>query len=243
MVEFSGAQLCRTLREHPQVGAATPILMTSIAPVRRTDRVEALRAGAWDLIALPADTTELMLRLELFMRAKQEVVTARARSLLDISTDLYSRPGLLRRLRELSLDAYRRHTPVACLIVAPESEVQPRDAPTFDVATVTAQTMTRLMNDTTRASDTVGRLTHTEFAVIAPQTNSDGAIRLAERLYGSAQTLPPVYAESPLRVRIGCYAIESFEATVPPVEILARASTALQRAQYDLSAAPICVYD
>ena len=63
LADHPGPALCRLLRREARVGAATPLFVTSAAPLLREKRIEALRAGAWDVLALPLDAEELLLKL------------------------------------------------------------------------------------------------------------------------------------------------------------------------------------
>jgi GGDEF domain-containing protein len=70
-----------------------------------------------------------------------------------------------------------------------------------------------------------------EFAVIAPATGTDGALRLVRRLGGTIESSPiPVRGgERSLRVQAGYCAVTDFaESTVDAVELLLRATTALR---------------
>ena len=82
-----------------------------------------------------------------------------------------------------------------------------------------------------RSSDAIGRLGQSEFAVIAPATGTEGALRLVRRLGGSIESSPiPVRGgERSLRVQAGYCAVPDFaESTVDAVELLLRATTALR---------------
>jgi GGDEF domain-containing protein len=72
---------------------------------------------------------------------------------------------------------------------------------------------------------------HSEFAVIAPGTGSEGALRLIQRLGSTIETTPiPVRGgERTLRVRAGYCAVPDFaESPVDVIELLLRATTALR---------------
>jgi len=242
--DLPGSELCRLLRGQAQVSATTPIFLASSAPMRRTQRLEALSSGAWDLISLPVDAEELLLRLGVYVRSKFEADRAREESLLDIPSGLYSIHGLLRRVRELSHDAHRHHNPIACAVIGPEDEWAERPARESDAEPDrTAERLVRLMNSVGRRSDAIGRLSQTEFVVVAPRTGSEGVLRMAQRLHEAAVASNNQEGGSELRIRVGCYAIDDFhEAIIEPVEILVRATMALRRAQRDATAPPVCFF-
>jgi diguanylate cyclase (GGDEF)-like protein len=94
-----------------------------------------------------------------------------------------------------------------------------------------AEQVGQLFKRAGRTSDAIGRLSHAEFAVIAPATSNEGALRLIQRLGGSIEATPiPVRGgERSLRVRAGYCAVPDFaESPVDAVELLLRATTALR---------------
>jgi len=116
--DMSGLELCRMLRDDPRVAKGTPILVTTPHNPTREQRVEALRAGAWDCLGRATDPSELILKLQAYMRAKLDADRSRAEGLLDPATGLYNRQGMARRIRELGSSAFREHGAIACIVLA-----------------------------------------------------------------------------------------------------------------------------
>src|SRR5207302_2707195 len=186
--DMPGADVCRTLRTDPRVSSSTPILLAVREPASRAQRLAARRAGAWECITPPHDADEILLRLQAYVRAKLDADRARAEGLLDPPTGLYNRQGLARRARELGSQAFREHGALACVAVA--IDLEQGEAPAEgETAAQTEETdgaaVVRCVNalkSSARLSDVIGRLSALEFAVLAPDTDSGGARRLAERL-------------------------------------------------------------
>src|SRR5712664_4266901 len=80
-----GFGLCRELRSDPLL-AFTPIIIVSPDHVTRQQRIDALRAGAWDHLGAPLDAEHLLLKVETFARTKVAVDRAREEGLLDPGT-------------------------------------------------------------------------------------------------------------------------------------------------------------
>lgn len=227
--DMSGAHLCRMLRSDPRVGPQTPIIITAAESGNRTLRNEALEAGAWSYCSQPVDGEALLLQLRTFIEAKRSSELSREESLLDDLTGLYSLRGLARRAREIGAEAQRRHMPLACLAFAPvsDSSVEMGVSAFADLA----RHVGAVCQSCSRASDAVGRLGQAEFAVIAPATDADGAMRLLERLSTAVGTSQPATERVPrgLRIRAGFDAIHDFaDSRVDAVEMLLRATTALR---------------
>lgn len=218
MPDLAGVELCRAIRGAPAIDVATPIVMTTVYDLSGDQRLELLRAGAWDVVRSPADPDELVTRVDNYLNAKREAQRARDVGLVDPATGLYNDHGLARRCEEAVAEAFRRHAALACLAVAPEL---PREAPrgrlrpeaiVFDIA--------RALQGV-RRSDVTGRQASAEFVIVAPRTDVVGAVGLARRLTGSVR---------PLLLRVGYDAVPNVrEIPTTPAALLRSALEALHR--------------
>ncbi|MGH7569707.1 MAG: response regulator [Gemmatimonadales bacterium] len=172
--EMGGLAVCRTLRADAHLPDNTPIILTTPDPTTRQLRLDALRAGAWDLRGGPVDAEEFLLRLGLYVRGKLEGDQMGDEGLVDRSSGLYNRSGLARRAREISSEARRQQLPLACVAFAVEGRERPDAA--------TADRLAHAFRAGGRVSDAIGRLEDTAFGVIAPATDQAGARQLAARL-------------------------------------------------------------
>lgn len=228
--DMSGLELCRLLREDPQVSNSTPILVTTPHPPTREQRIAALRAGAWECIGRGADKEELVLKLDAYMRAKLDADRARAEGLLDPVTGLYNRQGLARRARELGSQAFRHHGALACVALA--LDLEPGAVVAGEGAAAAILKSVQALKTAGRRCDIFGRLGPTEFAVLAPATDATGAMKLAERLVNAIQqTIKTEEGRLPLlQIRAGYEAVANLGYTpIEPVDLLVRASAALRR--------------
>jgi diguanylate cyclase (GGDEF) domain len=231
MPDMHGFEVCRTLRNDPRFSATTPIIITTSGPSGRTQRLEAYRAGAWEFLGQPLDGESLLLKLGTYLQSKREVDALREESLLDPGTGLYNMRGLARRAREIGSDAFRRRDPLTCVVFSPETEEDAEQEAVGDETQRMSDQIGMLFKQAGRASDAIGRLGEAEFAVIAPATGPEGALRLVHRLTGAVEGAPiPVRGgERNVRVQAGYCAVRDFaESTVDAVELLLRATTALR---------------
>src|SRR5436189_110912 len=154
---------------------------------------------------------------------------ARTTGLLDVATGLYNRQGLARRARELGSQAFREHGPLACVVLALDIEQGGTSLGRYVQAIKSAA----------RLSDVIGRLSATEFAVLAPGTDAGGARRLAERLASSVSATTVASAAgapaaAPVRVRCGYEAVANVGyAPIEPVDLLVRAAAAVRTGRVD----------
>ncbi len=246
--DVDGIDLVRSLREAATVHPTTPILSLADDALGRVERLEALSAGAWDVLTHPIDPNELILRIDTFVRAKQEADRVRDHGLTDPETGFYNVRGILQRAKEISADARRFDRPVTCVAFGPqrsgEEAGRGTKAPTQDAL---SRPIAEALRAVTRICDTVGILGPGEFVVVAPGTDEEGAVRLADRVLdaleaGAARTGYGVSAEAFASIRAGVSAARKDEATAPE-DLLLRATMALRKAQTDEGSFRVRAYD
>src|SRR5438067_10864696 len=181
--DMPGVELCRALRADPRVSSSTPILLMIRDAATRVQRLAALRAGAWECIAPPHDADEILLKIGAYVHAKLDADRARTEGLLDAATGLYNRQGLARRARELGSQAFRDHGPLACVVLV--VDLEPQDLAPGQQGSGIVGRCVQALKASARLSDVIGRLSPTEFAVLAPGTDAAGARRPAEQLLSS----------------------------------------------------------
>lgn len=220
MPDIHGFEVCAKLRQDPDFNPATPIIITTAGPSGRAQRLDAYRAGAWEFLGQPLDGESLLLKLETYLKAKQMADQSEHEPLVDAVSGLYSSRGLSRRAREIGSEVSRRREPLACVVFTVE-------APNDDGAVADALTrVADVLRRQGRASDAIGRVGETEFAIVAPATQAEGMRRLVERL---ERAITPESEPQALRLRAGCYAVQNMAAAkVAPLEMLLRATTALR---------------
>jgi diguanylate cyclase (GGDEF)-like protein len=221
------------LRAQTGVTSSTPIIATTAEPLTRQKRLEALRAGAWDVFGHPLDAEVLVLKATAYVRAKMEADDARERGLVDPETDLYNVRGVLRRIYEEASEATRHRRPLACLVAS--VDMPGAEVPEEEVVSQVARNAARVLRKTGRASDVFGRLGPNEFVVIAPGTDAAGARRLAQRLTetnGNGNGGQKAGGKGSPRLRAGYAAVGDLaRAEIEPVDLFVRAVVALRTAQ------------
>ena len=225
--DMDGLDLCRALRNDPAISQSTPILVTSSGHASRKERLEALRAGAWDFLGSALDDEELPLRLDAYVHAKFDADRAREESLFDQPTGLYNVRGLSRRARELGSHAFRSHSPFACVVFSTMAEDGDDEVSTEAKLSAAVERLAKALRERGRVADVTGRVGPHEFAVIAQDTDAEGAVRMAERLTDELRVSQPN-----VRVVAGFDAVRDYhEAPIDPSEMLARASRAMRQSR------------
>ena len=238
-------EICRALRHDPEFAPDTPIIILSSDHATRQQRIDALRAGAWEYLGQPLDAEHLLLKLDTFTRVKRAADRAREDGLVDPATGLYNLSGLARRARELGAQASRLNAALACVALAPDfGESAPGSEPSdAELEAVVAQ-LAGAFRAAGRVSDAIGRLGPTEFAVVASGTDAGGAVRLAERLAnavteGRGDSLSALSASGAqagagarFRLRAGYYVVPDAHApAADPADTILGAASALRLAR------------
>jgi diguanylate cyclase (GGDEF)-like protein len=242
--DIDGIDLVRQLKASPTIQSMTPILMITGGSVTRAERLEALGAGAWDILTHPVDPNELVLRMETFVRAKQDADRIRDEGLTDPGTGFYNARGILKRAKEIGADAIRFDRPLTCIAFGPQS---------FGMAGVDDDALGHMISErvaaalrsVTRISDTVGKLGPGEFIVVAPGTDQGGAVRLADRVFEAMEAARGADLIDPQilrQVRAGVSATKGDEPATPE-DLLLRATVALRQAQADEKSFRVRAYD
>ena len=235
-------EICRALRHDAEFAPDAPIIIVSSDHATRQQRIDALRAGAWEYLGQPLDAEHLLLKLDTFTRVKRAADRAREDGLVDPATGLYNLRGLARRARELGAQASRLHAALACVALAPDfGDSAPGSEPPDAVLEAVVAQLAGAFRATGRISDALGRLGPTEFAVVASGTDAGGAVRLAERLANAVTEGPrdnlsdqgaQPGAEARFRLRAGYYVISDARApAADPADAILGAASALRLAR------------
>ncbi len=237
LADRDSRDLSRALRDDPLIGASTPILLMVTGQPTLQDHLAALRAGVWELLPQPVNSNELLLSLDTYLLTKMDAERTSTRRLVDDVTGVYTAQGLARRARELIFQAAQHNTAAACVVFAPELDVEPEAAGTEAGGQAIAELVkhvAQVMKATARRSDAIGRVGPTELAVVAPGTDAGGARQLAGRFRRAIQAggAGEAGARPGFELRAGYDAVGNVRYTpIVPQQLLARAARALQLAK------------
>lgn len=239
--DITGIDLCAQMRRLPTVRPSTPILIFSSGSVRRSDRLAGFQAGAWSVIEPPLDPQELLALLHPFIAAKRDADAALEMSYVDPLTGFYNVQGLIRRVTEMSGDTTRSRRPLACVVLGPsgpgalgpEARDFPPDTATHPANPDVTRSLGNMILSATRLSDAVGRVGENDFVIMAPGTDQEGALRLAERVMEAVDRASAQNADlRDIELKAGFYVVSGSEPdTLIPEEFLRRATSALRGAQ------------
>jgi len=201
MPRMDGLELCRRIRMRSWRGYTYVIVVT--AKRQRQDRLEALNAGADDLLSKPYDLGELMARTQVAQRilTMQEQLQARSRELEAMRDELEFQN---RRLSELAvcdsltglknhryfrevLDAsyafaVRQRLPLSVVMIDVDQFKAYNDSFGHPAGDTVLSGLAGLLQSDSREHDLVARYGGEEFVMLLPGTESNAARLVCERL-------------------------------------------------------------
>jgi PleD family two-component response regulator len=231
--DLSGFDIVRLLREEPAFQAGTPVVLLTSGTPTRAQRLDAYRVGAWELLSEPYDVEALVLKLELFVRAKRDADRSLEAGLLDPGTGLYNARGLARRAREIGAEAARRRSPIACVaLMAQATSLGGFPEPSLDLDALVLGRLSEVCRQSARVSDAIGRLGRSELVVIAPATDGAGAERIIERIRSRVEEAPLRIGEQTREILVtsGYAAVDDFSTSSSDVvSLLLKAASELRQ--------------
>jgi PleD family two-component response regulator len=217
----------------------SPVFVILPSPMDQQARKDALRAGASHVFEGPLDAEEVGLRIESTVSVLRDADRARTGALIDVETGLYNAAGLARRSREMSAEAMRARTGLACVVIGATLDGEDE---THDASVRSAE----VLRSSGRLSDIIGRIGALEFVVLAPGTSERGALQMALRLstgvrFAMARAMSPNTCG---RMVTGYTAMDNLAySPVESGELLARATSALRSGRMASSFQWLPTYD
>ncbi len=187
MPEVSGFEVCRRLKEDPELLHIPVIFLTAVdAPA---EKVRGLDLGAVDYVTKPFDAFELRARVRAALRTKhyQDLLTERAH--IDPLTGLPNRGALDDRLEQAWARAMRRGGDLSVLMMDVDHFKKVNDDHGHAVGDEVLQQIAHTLRAQCRTNDLPARYGGEEFAVIVPEEHASAARKLAERVRGEVGEL------------------------------------------------------
>ena len=233
LVDMRAADICRAIRDGTQYDHSVPVIITSPTPIDSRARMAAIAAGAWEYSSHPVDLAQLFMKLETFLRARSELMVARAEDFVNSTTGLYTSFGLRQLAGKLGARALRKHEPFACVAFAPQvHDREIRSSMLWKESPVGFADVAHVFREQSRQSDVVGHVGDSRLAILAPDTDAEGARLLVARLQRELDRASKNKTiGGQIRLRAGYSAVSDLAASkVGVAELVHRAQSALDHA-------------
>jgi DNA-binding response OmpR family regulator len=229
--DVGALDVCRTFRAGALFDHTVPIVITSLAPFDPQARLAAYAAGAWEYCRHPIDLETVFLKLETFVRARREALQAHSEVFVNAATGLYTSFGWRQLAGKFGARALRRHEAFACVAFSPQ-------LPDREVAATTTlrdslmgfADVAHVFREQSRQSDIVGHMGDARLAILAPDTDAEGARLLVARLQRELDKAWKKAGGDPIKLRAGYSAVSDLATSnLNVAELVHRAESALDR--------------
>lgn len=190
-----GLQLMAELRARPATRYSAVVVV--VDPEARNQAAMALDLGASDLLMLPFEPEEAVLRLRTQLRRKAEADRLRQRlrdglqmAVVDPLTDLYNRRYALSHLDRVHTRAVERRRSYALMVLDLDRFKAVNDTHGHAAGDEVLRAVADRLRGTLRNVDLVARFGGEEFLVVMPDIGRDAATRAADRLRRRVSDLP-----------------------------------------------------
>ncbi len=231
MPEIDGFKVCRALKENA-VTRDIPILFLTVET--KADHIaRALDCGAVDYVSKPFNEVELRARIRVALRAKELIDLLREQARVDALTGLFNRAALDDALLGVA-SSHERNGQHACLMMMDLDHFkQINDRYGHGVGDDVLRRIGELLRRHCRPYDTVCRFGGDEFGVIFGQTDGQGALAAANRIFEAIRETR--FSASGVEVAISCSAglvcTEPTPELFEPADLMKAADEALYRAK------------
>jgi diguanylate cyclase (GGDEF)-like protein len=207
MPEMNGLEVCRILKAKSSDGFLPVIILTSKNDME--SRVEGLKLGADDYMTKPADSRELLARIEALLRIKDlqdRIATSleqvKDKTVTDQLTGLYNARYLETRLRDEFKRAERYSEPLSCIVITADGLASLLAAHGRELGEEIIKELAEILRGGIREFDVVVRSAENRFVILLPRTHFTGSLSVATRIWQRVQDHPFRKADQPLQVGI-----------------------------------------
>lgn len=225
----SGYDVCQQLHA---AGTGTPPVIFLSAHGTTRDRVAGLDLGAVDYVVKPFEPAELTARVRAALRQKAARDALAAAAATDWVTGLLSRRELDGRASELILLARRHGRALSCLMIDIDYFKEINDRHGHSAGDEVLRQVAARLRAASRASDIAGRYGGEEFVLLLPETGTEGAVTVAEKVRAAIASTPMELSGTtllPVRVSIGVATRSA--SMIEADELYSAADTALYQAK------------
>ena len=231
MPEMDGYQACKKLKENPKTRSIPIIFLTANAGERHV--IKGLGLGAHDYVTKPFNEGELVARIKVMLRIRDEEKETEQLAVTDPLTGLYNRRFLLERFGEEIARTKRSGNALSCLILDIDYFKKINDAYGHDFGDIVLKGFAEELKSNLRGYDAVVRYGGEEFFVLLPGATIENAQNVAEKIRKTIEKriFKNDETEINVTVSIGVFGSKGGEALTTSDEYISCADKALYQAK------------
>jgi two-component system, cell cycle response regulator len=233
MPEIHGFEVCRRLMDNPQTRDSAVVFLTSQDDPRAISK--GLELGAADYLTKPFHAIELKARVRAVLRTKRLMDLLRDETLVDALTGLHNRRCFDESLGAALAVQERTGVPFSLLFLDLDRFKQINDTHGHGIGDDVLRSVGAMMRCTVRPYDVACRFGGDEFAVIANNTDAEGAKLLGQRLLNEISGIRVQADEAFVEIQssIGIACSEDIEPVPNADQLGTMADRALYRSKRD----------
>lgn len=209
MPKVDGYKFISTIKDS-EAGRDIPVIMLSASRKEVIDKIKGLKIGASDYVIKPFDSSELLARINVFLKIqelqndlKEKNVLLEKLSITDELTGLYNRRYFYNHINMHVTLAKRHKYSIGCLLIDIDHFKSINDAYGHDIGDKALKGAAHIMAKKMRDGEVLARFGGEEFIICLCRADIDGAIAAAERMRKAvAEANFSDTADNPLKVTI-----------------------------------------
>ena len=207
MPGIDGFEACRRLMADPATASLPVIFLTSCAATK--EMVHGLNLGAIDYVTKPFKLSELLSRVRAGLRTSHLIRLLEDRALIDSLTRLGNRAMFTKRLAAETALRVRSGNPLSCIVLNVDrfKDINDRHGRVFgdQVLSKIGDALTEIC----RVEDVPCRRGADDFAILAPDTSAEQAMKLAEKMRIAIAAIPLSRQEESINVTCSFGVVEA----------------------------------
>ncbi|MDF2987728.1 MAG: diguanylate cyclase response regulator [Eubacterium sp.] len=180
MPEMDGFEVCKQLKSDYEIKDIPVIMVT--AKTDTADLKSALDLGAFDYIKKPIDEIEVIARIQSALRFKQQQDKLKEMASKDGLTGVFNHALLIDLFEKEYLKQQRNQGDLSFVMLDIDYFKKVNDTYGHTTGDLILRELSDILSNSSRTGDIVGRYGGEEFSLVLPDTNSENAFKLCERI-------------------------------------------------------------
>lgn len=230
MPDIDGFTVCKQLQNDFECKDIPVIMVT--AKKDSEDIKRALELGAFDYIRKPLDEIEVVARVQSALRYKEKQEKLEEMAMKDSLTGVYNHALLIELLEKEYSKAIRKGTSLAYVMIDIDHFKKINDTYGHASGDIVLVELCKLLKETIRESDVIGRYGGEEFGIIFPEINYEDILTLGERLRVAVEKHPFDIGNEEINITISMgIRFKALDENITPSEMIIRADENLYKAK------------